>query len=46
MQQMPPMPTPEQFGYNPAGNDTLAAGSKVENRTYNIQNRIANQGAQ
>jgi len=42
LKQMPPMPTPEQFGYNPAGNDPLIAGPKVENRQYNIQNQISN----
>ena len=42
MKQMPPMPQPQQFGYNPAGNDPLAQGPKVENRVYNIQNQIAN----
>lgn len=45
MQQMPPMPQPQQFGYNPAGNDPLAQGPKVENRVYNIQNRIQNGAA-
>lgn len=44
MKQMPPMPQPEQFGYNPAGKDTLATGPKVENRVYNIANRIQNAG--
>lgn len=46
MKQMPPMPQPEQFGYNPAGKDTLATGPKVENRVYNIANRIQNAGQQ
>lgn len=39
---LPPQPQPQQFGYNPAGNDPYAAGPKTENRVYNIQNRIAN----
>lgn len=42
LKQMPPQPTPEQFGYNPAGNDPLQAAAKVENRQYNIQNQITN----
>lgn len=42
MKQFPPMPTPQQFGYNPAGNDPLAQGPKVENRVYNIQNKVQN----
>lgn len=40
MKQLPPMPQPQQFGYNPAGNDPLSAAPKVENRLYNIQNQI------
>ena len=44
MKQMPPQPTPEQFGYNPAGADPYQQGPKVENRVYNIQNQIANKG--
>lgn len=44
MKTMPPQPQPQQFGYNPAGNDPLTAAPKVENRQYNIQNSITNSG--
>lgn len=47
IKQLPPQPLPEQFGYKPGGTDPyVAQGPKVENRVYNIQNRIANQGNQ
>jgi hypothetical protein len=44
MKSLPPQPTPEQYGYKPGGADPYsAAAPQVENRIYNIQNRIANQ---
>jgi len=43
MQQMPPQPTPEQFGYKPAGNDPYAAGPKVTQNQNIITNQISNQ---
>ena len=43
---LPPQPTPEQYNYNPAGNDPFTAGPKVENRQYNIQNQITNSRTQ
>ena len=47
IKQLPSQPTPEQFGYNPAGKDPYAAaGPKVENRVYNIANRIKNEAPQ
>lgn len=42
LKQLPPQPTPEQFGYNPAGNDPYSAAPKTENRQYNISNQITN----
>ena len=46
MKTLPPQPTPEQYNYNPAGNDPFTAGPKVENRQYNIQNQITNSRTQ
>jgi hypothetical protein len=42
MQQMPPQPTPEQFGYKPGAENLTAPQNPVENRIYNIQNNITN----
>lgn len=39
MKSMPPQPTPEQFGYNPAGNDPLSVNAA---QTKNYQNNITN----
>lgn len=47
LKSIPPQPTPDQFGYKPAGEDPYsAAAPKVENRIYNIQNRVSNQNQQ
>lgn len=39
MKQMPPQPTPQQFGYNPAGKDPYSANQA---ETKNYQNNITN----
>lgn len=47
MKSLPPQPTPDQYGYKPAGEDPYSsAAPKVENRVYNIQNRVSNQNQQ
>lgn len=47
VQQYPPQPTPEQFGYQPAGSGgNLANQPEVSTRVNNITNNIQNTGEQ
>jgi len=40
MKTLPPQPTPQQFNYNPAGNDPYSAAPETKNYQNNITNNI------
>jgi len=44
-EQLPPQPTPEQFGYTPAGNNSAATPARTTQNVNNITNNITNNRA-